>query len=297
MVEMRLFHRDLLQSSLYYHLGEALPGRELHAQRVFETLILMADDYGRGRWIPADVRTRAFSSAPTAFAEVTLAAIDQWMSLIEREGSAYRYSIMRFEGLGVPCPSAAFRTVAYIADNTEPLFKDDHAIPNVENYFFLPKWFSYQKGQKYRRKSMIPGPSPEFLADRGLILEKNGEICPMLDKTDENQPNSTDEAKGREAKRREAKGSEGKGREEKRSEGNRPLSCEIVFDPLAVELTTWILERMPREKQDVWMRRLSDSPGNQAALRKAMLALSAAGNLRRPGAYLQRVYQDEGGQL
>jgi hypothetical protein len=168
MVDQRLFHKDILQSSLYYQLGESFPGKELHAQRLFETLILIADDYGRGRFIQADLRTRAFSSAPTAFANVSLDDIDCFMGIIEKNGSAYRYTI------------------------------------GLEVYFFMPKWFEYQ-ALKYRAKSHITPPSADLLANLGLFLADSGEILPLGEKNEDELDKNAPKRKRREEKSREEK--------------------------------------------------------------------------------------------
>ena len=130
---MRLINRKVLRSSLYYQLGESFPGKELHAQRIFQALILIADDQGRGRWIPEDIRMEAFASARTAFAEVAIEEIENWMEVIEKNGSAFRYEI------------------------------------GNERYFFLPKWYEYQH-LRYHKVSHIPPPTKDFLAKLGLKL-------------------------------------------------------------------------------------------------------------------------------
>jgi hypothetical protein len=176
MVDQRLFNRDMLQSSLFYQIGEAFPGRELHAQRMFEVLILLADDYGRGRFIPADIRTRAFASARTAFAEVSLDDIEKWMEVIEKNGSAYRY------------------------------------IVGEEVYFFMPKWCEYQT-LNYRKKSHIPEPPKSFLDKLGLFLSDSGEI--FLDSgenspTQENLGGESENSEVRKERKRKEKKSKGK---------------------------------------------------------------------------------------
>jgi hypothetical protein len=168
MVDQRLIHREIFQSTLFYDLGEKFPGKELNAQRVFETLIVLADDYGRGRYIQADIRARAFTSAPSAFGETTLDDIDKFMDVIEKNKSAFRYPI---EG---------------------------------DTYFFMPKWFEYQP-LKYRKKSHIVPPSKKFLSKLKLYLADSGEILPMEEKRGGKLDKTPTEEKGKEKKKKEKK--------------------------------------------------------------------------------------------
>lgn len=176
MVEQRLIHRDIFSSTLFYDLGERFPGKELAAQRMFQVLcFVIADDYGRGKYIPADIRSRGFTSAPSAFGETTLDDINRFMEVIEKNGSAFRYQI-----------------------------KND-------TYFFLPKFFEYQP-LKYRQKSHIKPPDENILSELGFFLADSGEILPTeeknqheLEKKQENQAKKKDKKKGKEKKKKEKK--------------------------------------------------------------------------------------------
>lgn len=91
MADRRMFSREILKSSVMVKLGAQTDG--LEAQRVFETLILTADDHGKGRFIPAIIRGEAFISVPETFSKVTPEMIEIWCRQIEAEGALLIYEV------------------------------------------------------------------------------------------------------------------------------------------------------------------------------------------------------------
>ena len=84
----------IYDSSVAWNLGQRNPGfKGLAAQRILEVLIFLADDYGRGRYIPGMIRTRAFSSIPEVLDEVTDEDVETWLRQIEEEGTIRIYEI------------------------------------------------------------------------------------------------------------------------------------------------------------------------------------------------------------
>lgn len=130
MADRRMFDREIFKSSVMVHLGCNNPNCGLAAQRVFETLILRADDHGRGRLIPEVIRMEAFASVPEEFAECEPSHIIAWIKQIEKQGALVRYEI------------------------------------NGEQYYYLTGWDKYQRGGWQRAKSLLPEPPQE--SDKGL---------------------------------------------------------------------------------------------------------------------------------
>jgi hypothetical protein len=84
----------IYDSSVAWNLGQKNPGfKGLAAQRILEVLIFLADDYGRGRYIPGLVRTRAFSSTPELLDEITVENVENWLKQIEEEGTIKTYEV------------------------------------------------------------------------------------------------------------------------------------------------------------------------------------------------------------
>lgn len=121
--DKRMFNRKIFHSSVCVKLAECNEGKELHAQRLWEALILDADDHGRGKFIPISLRAAAFGTTPTAYTEVTNDDIEKWMREIEETGAIVIY------------------------DN------------NVgERFYALTGWKVYQSGNWRRKPSLIPDP-------------------------------------------------------------------------------------------------------------------------------------------
>ena len=76
MAEKRMIYRDIYESSIMHGLSESNPDYELESQRVFEALILSADDHGRGRLIYQNIRIKAFGSTPNRYIEMTSKLIE-----------------------------------------------------------------------------------------------------------------------------------------------------------------------------------------------------------------------------
>ena len=125
--DRRMFNRKIFQSSVCVTLAEKNQGKELHAQRIWEVLILNADDYGRGKLIPLVFKMEAFASCPTAYNEVSLDEIEKWISEIEETGAIVTY-------------------------------KNDVG----ERFYAMTGWFLYQTGFD-RQESILPPPPEETL--------------------------------------------------------------------------------------------------------------------------------------
>jgi len=129
MADRRMLQRDIYESSVMVALGANEHG--LAAQRVFETLILAADDYGRGKYLPATIRAKAFGTVPDSYATVTPQMIDRWCRQIENEGALCIYRV------------------------------------GNDDYYQLTSWNKYQRGDWQRGKSELPPPPDSYLSNKG----------------------------------------------------------------------------------------------------------------------------------
>ena len=137
MADRRMFSREIFQSSVMVRIGYDNGEFGLEAQRIFETLILKADDYGRGRFIPEILRGEAFLSVPNSFTKVTPEMIIEWVGQIEKQGAIRIYEF------------------------------------NGEKYYELTGWNKYQRGDWQRGESLLPG--PEQLGNcSGTVTEQLG---------------------------------------------------------------------------------------------------------------------------
>jgi len=85
---------NIFECSVAYRLGSEYPDFVgIAAQRVFMALILLADDYGNGRYIPANIRVRAFAATPQALDDITDDDIIEWIGIMEEEGAVRIYDI------------------------------------------------------------------------------------------------------------------------------------------------------------------------------------------------------------
>lgn len=125
MADRRMFTRDIFESSVMHNLGSSFPEYELEAQRVFECLILMVDDHGRGKLILQNIRMKAFVSAPNTFQKVSTELIRKWIEKLEIDGALEIYSI------------------------------------GGQEYYHLTGWDKYQSGKWYKKKSFLPSPPSE----------------------------------------------------------------------------------------------------------------------------------------
>lgn len=120
MAERRMFARDILKSSVMCKLAELNPEKELEAQRVFEVLILFADDYGRGRVVINAIKAEAFGGTPNTYAKVTNEDIVKWLETIKKEGAIEIYQV------------------------------------GNQQYYQMTGWAHYQRGKWYKKDSNIP---------------------------------------------------------------------------------------------------------------------------------------------
>ena len=113
----------IYDSSVAWNLGQKNPGfKGLAAQRILEVLIFLADDYGRGRYIPGMIRSRAFSSIPEVLNDVTKEDVEAWLKQIEEEGTLQTYEV------------------------------------DGQKYYTLTGWRHYQRGKWRPGRSSIPPP-------------------------------------------------------------------------------------------------------------------------------------------
>jgi len=125
--ERRMFNRKIFQSSVCVVLADKNEGKELHAQRLWEILILNADDEGRGKLIPVALRADAYGTCPTAYNEITNDDIEKWVKEIVSTGAMVVYS----NEVG-------------------------------ERYYALTGWDVHQSGDWRRTPSIIMPPPPEY---------------------------------------------------------------------------------------------------------------------------------------
>ncbi|MBU1067003.1 hypothetical protein KKE60_04420 [Patescibacteria group bacterium] len=120
-------------------LGCSNPGFGLEAQRVWETLILRADDYGRGKFLPGVIRAEAFGTVPDVFPTVTDELIISWVLQIEKEGAIQIYE---HEG---------------------------------DKFYALTGWNRYQRGDWQRGESQLPEP-PQLDNSDGTDAEQSATV-------------------------------------------------------------------------------------------------------------------------
>jgi hypothetical protein len=120
-----MFDRTIYKSSVICNLATSNPEKELESQRVFQTLILIADDYGRGRLIPQVIRMEAFGTSPNVFSEITNEDILKWVEDIQSDGALEVYEV------------------------------------DGQKYYHLTGWSKYQHGKWRPRDSKIPSPPSE----------------------------------------------------------------------------------------------------------------------------------------
>jgi len=187
MPERRMISRDIYDSSVAWTLGTQLEGYDgLKAQRVWEALILLADDYGNGKLIPAMIRKKAFASVPDVEKDVTEDDIIKWINLIE----AMEKAVLTYEYAG-------------------------------QKFYTLTGWEHYQRGNWRPEESNIPLPPKELFIKYGLSIPNF--ILKALDKSEKSKlevlGTELNEGKGR-----EGNGKEGKERKEGKEEPPPALS-------------------------------------------------------------------------
>jgi hypothetical protein len=133
-----MFTRDIFESSIMHGLADKNPEFELEAQRVFEALILSADDHGRGRLILQNIRIKAFGSAPNSYIKVKPDQIEEWVNQIAEQGAIQIYEA------------------------------------NGEKYYYLTGWEKYQSGKWHKRNSTLPEP-PGFSSQTSKKLPEKVE--------------------------------------------------------------------------------------------------------------------------
>ena len=132
-----MIDRRIYKSKVMCVLADLNPEMELAAQRVFEILILYADDYGRGQVLPSAIRAEAFATTPNVFAKVTNDDIVKWIKQAEKEEAVKIYT------------------------------------QSGQEYYELTGWEFYQRGKWYKKQSNIPQPKKskmkESTADRRTV--------------------------------------------------------------------------------------------------------------------------------
>lgn len=124
MTDRRMISTNIFECSIAYRLGSIHPDlMGVAAQRVFMALILLADDYGNGRYIPANIRVRAFAATPQALNEITDENVVTWIEVMVEEGAVSLYEV------------------------------------DGQKYYSLTGWDHYQRGNWRPRKSNIPKPN------------------------------------------------------------------------------------------------------------------------------------------
>lgn len=162
MAERRMISTDIFECSIAWRLGEKYPGLlGIAAQRIIQMLIFLADDFGRGRYIPAMIRVRAFSSTPEVLEEITDKQIEEWVNIMVEEGMVEIYK------------------------------------SNEQKYYSLTGWLHYQRGNWRPKDSNIPAPpedesenEPEDIkpAEKKKTKEKKKEKKPSTKKKAEKVP-------------------------------------------------------------------------------------------------------------
>jgi len=122
--ERRMISTKIYECSIAVRLGSEAAGLlGLAAQRIFEMLILEADDFGRGRYLPSVLRMKAFLSTPGVIEEVTDAQVEEWIKIMADEGAVEIYDV------------------------------------NGQKYYSLTGWQHYQRGNWRPKLSNIPPPN------------------------------------------------------------------------------------------------------------------------------------------
>lgn len=136
MTDRRMVHRNIYESSVCWTLSTKFPKYEgLKAQRVFEALIFLADDYGNGRFIPSMIRNKAFSSLPDVLMDVSDDDIIKWVETIQSvEKAVLIYEV------------------------------------NNQKYFTLTGWQHYQRGNWRPAETNIPFPPKEVFIKYSLSM-------------------------------------------------------------------------------------------------------------------------------
>ena|SRR3990167_155800 len=169
MANRRMFSREIFSSTVMLNLAAANPAHELAAQRVWEALILLADDHGRLRFDPAIIRMEAFKSTPNTHASVGLDLVSSWLTQLERDGCI---AIYEAEG---------------------------------GRYCVLTKWDVHQGGTWRRANSDLPEPPPEILA-RCFSRDSAGKVSRKVsEKVSEYVPEKVSRKVSGEVKLREVK--------------------------------------------------------------------------------------------
>lgn len=145
MTDRRMISKDFLKSSIAWKaggIGEE-PDEGLAALNVFLAMILLADDYGNGRYIPQMILIEALGSQPKVLDKYSGSNVEAWIKVFSEEGAIRIYEI----------------------DNQE--------------YFSLTGWEHYQRGNWRPSESRIPRPTQEafdkYLISNGKVLDKSGE--------------------------------------------------------------------------------------------------------------------------
>ncbi len=155
-MDSRLIRTDIFKSSVMFGLAEKYPTDASRAQRVFLSLILTADDWGNGRYIPQAIILEAFGSAPEDLKVVTACDLEKWIAEIVRQNALELYEV------------------------------------NEQRYYHLTGWDRYQE-MRYRKKNTIPTPEgynpPEKYAETFIDFRNlpkiSGNLTPKVKRKEE----------------------------------------------------------------------------------------------------------------
>jgi len=185
----------IYDSSVAWTLGQKNPGfMGLAAQRILEVLIFLADDYGRGRYIPGMIRIRAFSSIPEILDEITDADVETWLQQIESEGSVSTYEI------------------------------------DGQKYYTLTGWRYYQRGNWRPRPSNIPPPpweEGESPPDDRDVTKPDKSTIKSQKKSQKKSAVEVDEEVVAEKKRREGENCRKRSGAARKSTGTKTPHCNV----------------------------------------------------------------------
>lgn len=236
MAKRRMLNRDIMDSTVMLNLAASNPDYELESQRIWQTLILLADDHGRGKYIPLIIKLKAFGGTPRTHSNITVEMVENWVRQLVDEGCIVIYEI------------------------------------DGGKYFILTKWWIHQDGVWNPGPSLLPEPPTEVLnlcwyqtKDGPAQGLSPGEGKPKKDKKPpklesksnpkldltldpESNSKSNPELDPPQRKGKEIKGKEIKGKESKKA------SKSYDLDGFFLELIEFTYEMFPKESHLGWKK-------------------------------------------
>lgn len=166
------------------------------AQRILQILIFLADDYGRGRYIPTNIRYRAYLTTPEVLEDITNEMVEEWIGIMEEEGAVEIYEV------------------------------------RGQKYYSLTGWEHYQRGNWRPCKSNIPAPPKKV---SGTKRDKSPvKSPPKVEGTRRNEGKGKEEnrkeGKGKEINTLSPKDATGAKKPEKPKEKKDPAPSRIITD-------------------------------------------------------------------